>query len=110
MTLAEFLKKIRQQKGWGLRVVASMLEIDQSTLSKYENGHRLPTNEHIERFAKIYGMDEKELKKLFLIEQISTMVLNSGLENDFLKVAEEQVEYKRTKQEESKKLAKSKKK
>ena len=50
-------------------------------------------------------------KKLFLIEQISTMVFKSGLEKDILHVAEEQVEYKRIKQEETEKLknAKSKK-
>jgi len=103
MTLGEHLKTLRENKGLALRQLAAMLELDQSTLSKYENGHRLPTKEQIIKIAKIYKVKEKELLTLYYAEQLSTIIINSGLDKSILKVAEDQVEYKKAQIKEGKK-------
>ena len=96
MTLGEQLKNLRENKGLALRQLAAMLELDQSTLSKYENGHRLPTKEQIIKIAKIFKIKEKELLTLYYAERISHIIMESGMDEEVMKVAEAQMKYKAT--------------
>jgi len=102
MTLGEHLKYLRENKGMALRQLAAMLELDQSTLSKYENGHRIPKKDQIIKIAKIFKVKEKELLTLYYAEQLSTIIIKSGLDKSILSVAEGQVEYKKAKIKEGK--------
>ena len=42
-------------------MVAMGTNIDMTLLSKFERGVRLPTNEQIQRLAKHFGLNEKQL-------------------------------------------------
>ena len=97
MTLGEFLKKLRGESGAGIRVIAANTDIDQSTLCKYENGHRVPPLKHMVEFARVYGVDVKQLQKLALLDQICSLVINSGVDDNVLQVAEEHIEYTKAK-------------
>ena len=96
MILGEYLKTLRENKGLALRQLAAMLELDQSTLSKYENGHRLPTKEQLIKIAKIYKVKGKELLILYYAERISDIIMESGMDEEIMRVAEAQVKYKAT--------------
>ncbi len=55
------IRKLREEKKLPLRKVASLLDIDQSFLSKIERNERKTTKEQVIRLAKIYKVIEKEL-------------------------------------------------
>ena len=51
------LKEARKLRGLTQVEVCKMIFIDQNSLSLFENGHRLPRLEMIERLAKIYRVN-----------------------------------------------------
>lgn len=51
----ETLRSMRKKKGVSLRQAAKDLEIDPSTLSKYETGERHPVDENKKKLAEYYG-------------------------------------------------------
>lgn len=51
------LKETRKSRGLTQVEVCKILFVDQNTLSLFENGHRLPRVDMIERLAKIYDVN-----------------------------------------------------
>jgi adenine-specific DNA-methyltransferase len=74
-----FLKQIREEKGLQLQDVNQRTKINLSLLSRIETGKRLPTNEQINKLAKEYEYNEKEL----LIHLVSDRVLIETEKIDF---------------------------
>lgn len=66
------LKELRKAKNCLLRKAASDLDIDQSILSKIENGLLFPNNNLIERIAKYYHSSLDELQILLYADKIMT--------------------------------------
>jgi transcriptional regulator with XRE-family HTH domain len=61
MKLGERLKSTRLERQETLHMVAMGTNIDMTLLSKFERGDRHPTNKQLERIAKFFGFDQKEL-------------------------------------------------
>ena len=66
------LKELRKAKNCLLRKVAAELDMDQSILSKIENGLIFPNNNLIEHIAKYYNRPIDELQILLYADKIMT--------------------------------------
>lgn len=95
-TFGDIIKNERESKGLILRQVASALDIDQATVSKFERGERKPSKEQVEKFAEFYDLDKKKLITSWLSDQIANTILYEENIGEVLKVAEEKVKYLKT--------------
>lgn len=94
-SFGERIKKIREEQGTPLRIVAFHLGVDQAVLSKIENGKRKATKKQVELFSDYFKVSMKEL----LIDWLSDKIVYDIEEEEFgieaLKVAEEKVKYQK---------------
>lgn len=97
-SLGEKIRAHREQANLSLREVGDITGIDTSLLAKIERNERHPTKEQIKQVAKFFKLDEKEMLKEYLSDQIAYKILEEGADIDTLKVAERKVQYLKTKQ------------
>ena len=91
------LKKIRELKGFQLQDVAKKTTINYTSLSRIENGKRLPTKEQITLLANFYDYNKTELMKLLISDRIIYEIQEEeeiGMEAFLL--AEQRMRYGRT--------------
>ena len=55
------LARLRAKKHWSLQHAATLLEVDASTLNRWENGKTLPRGYSVEKLCTVYGCSEEEL-------------------------------------------------
>jgi transcriptional regulator with XRE-family HTH domain len=102
LSFGEILRDLRQRRAMPLRELASLLEMDQSTLSKIERNERTAGKVLIEKISVIFKIPEKELR-INLISDIVVYELRDETDSiDILKVAEEKIEYLRAKKKKKK--------
>jgi len=89
------IRKLREKAEMPLRKLASLLEIDQSTLSKIERGERKANIQIIEQIAQIFSLDKKELLVNFYSDIVSYEIGDENTYSEILKVTEAKIEYKR---------------
>ena len=87
------IRELRTNKGLQLRKAAAALDIDQSLLSKYERGGRLPNEDFVKRVAKLFSYDEKELMALLMSDKFLAGVTDVAIAGKALKIAEKQIKY-----------------
>ena len=92
-TIGEQLRTLRENANLSLREVASNIGIDTSLLGKIERNDRQPTKEQIKQVATFFKVNEKQLIKEMLSDQIAYKIIEEDADLDTLKVAEEKVEY-----------------
>ena len=97
-TFAEQVRTLREEAQLSLRVVAEKIGIDTSLLGKIERNERQPTKEQIKQVAMYFKLDEREMMKEYLSDQIAYRILEEEADLDTLKVAEKKVQYLKTKQ------------
>src|SRR5437016_1398842 len=95
-TFGEQVRTLRQDAKLALREVAEKIGIDTSLLGKIERSERQPTKEQIKQVAKYFKLNEKDLLKEYLSDQIAYRILEEEADLDTLKVAERKVEYLKT--------------
>ncbi len=93
MTFGEYMRHLRNEKNLPLRVVASQLDIDPSTLGKIERDERTPNFELINKVAQIFSINERALKTKFLGEKVCYEIFQEGLDEEVLKVSEDRMKY-----------------
>lgn len=96
-TFGEQVRELREEANLSLREVAEKIGIDTSLLGKIERSERQPTKEQIKQVAKYFKLDEKEMLKEYLSDQIAYRILEEDADLDTLKVAERKVQYLKTK-------------
>lgn len=69
LRFGEWLRGLREAKGFPLRVVAAAAEMDQAHLSKVELGQRLLTAEQATAIAKFYKIDPYEIEARRIVEK-----------------------------------------
>jgi transcriptional regulator with XRE-family HTH domain len=92
-TIGEQLRTMRENAHLSLREVANKIRIDTSLLGKIERNERQPTKEQIKQVATFFKVNEKNLIKEMLSDQIANRIIEEEADLDTLKVAEEKVEY-----------------
>lgn len=95
-TFGSYIRKLREDNSMPLRKLAAYLDIDQSTLSKIETNQRQSTKEMIPILAKVFKTDIKKLKVKYLSEKILYEIQDEEHGLDALKVAEEIMNYSKT--------------
>ncbi len=61
------LKLNREESNMTQRELAEIMEVDPSTVSKWETGERVPEPKHMQKFAELFGRDEAA--KIFLVSR-----------------------------------------
>jgi transcriptional regulator with XRE-family HTH domain len=70
-TFGEYIHNLRTEASLTLTKLAAALDIDQSTLSKIENGKRNVTEEILPKLADIFDLDIDQLEKEYFSEKIA---------------------------------------
>ena len=74
MLFGNKLRELREQNGLVLRKVAAILDIDTATLSKIELGDRQAKREYLPILSELYGVNQKELEKLWLADKVYDII------------------------------------
>jgi adenine-specific DNA-methyltransferase len=91
--IGHILKDIREEMGLQLQTVQEHSGIDQTQLSRIENGKRLPTIEQIKKLSAIYNFDDKMLLVQRESDKILTTMEYPEIAIETLKVAEDKLVY-----------------
>ena len=92
-SIGKIIRKLREEKGEPLRKLAAYLDIDQAVMSKIETGRRRATKQHIEKLAKYFQVDKKNMLIAWLSDRIIYEIKDEELGEEALKAAEEQIAY-----------------
>jgi predicted nucleotidyltransferase len=93
VNIGSLIRKLRIEKGYPLRKVAAVLDIDQAILSKIERGQRKISREQVVKLAKFFDYSEKDMIVIYLSDRIVYEMGDDEYAKDALKVAEEQIDY-----------------
>ncbi len=96
-SFGEYIKKLREEHKLPLRKVASVLDLDPSTLSKIERGERTANKEMLPLLAELFNENEKTLGLIFFSDKIVYQLIEVENPNEILKVAEEKIQYLKNK-------------
>ena len=96
-SFGEHIKKLREERKLPIRKVASVLDIDPSTLSKIERGERTANKEMLPILAELFNEDEKTLSIILFSDKVAYQILEEENPNEILKVAEEKIQYLKNK-------------
>ena len=94
-TFGEMLRKLREESDMPLRKLAALLDLDQSTLSKIERNERSANSDLIEKIAKVFKINKKDLQVNFLSDKVAYELLEEEFGVEALQVAEEKIKYLR---------------
>ncbi len=95
-SLGNQIRKLREDAEMPLRKLASLLDIDQSTLSKIERNERKANLKMIEDLSHIFKVDKKELLVNYYSDIVSYEIEEENNYAEILKAAEAKIEYKRS--------------
>jgi transcriptional regulator with XRE-family HTH domain len=96
-TFGEYIRQLRINAGLPIRKIAAQLDIDSSLLGRIERNERQPNKEFITGIANIFNQDTGDLMQRFLSDQIAYKILDENADIEVLKVAEQKVEYLKSK-------------
>ena len=91
------LRDLREKAGFSLRKAAVAIDIDVAILSKMERGERKFSKELVLKLAELYKTDSDKLVIDYLSEKVLYEVKDEEFGLEALKVAENQLKYKKNK-------------
>lgn len=103
-TFGEYINLLRSENGLTLTKLAAALDIDQSTLSKIENGKRNVPIEILPKLATVFKLDLKQLEHEYYSEKIAEIIYPQEETGELLKAAEEKAKYLRIKKQQQGKI------
>lgn len=103
-TFGEYIHKLRSGSGMTLTKLAAALDIDQSTLSKIENGKRNIPVEILPKLSTVFNLDLKYLEHEYFSEKIAEIIYPQKESALLLKAAEEKANYMRIKNQKQGKI------
>jgi len=96
-SFGEHIKKLREEHKLPLRKVASVIDLDPSTLSKIERGERTANKEMLPLLAELFNEDEKILGLIFFSDKVAYQLMEVENPKEILKVTEEKIQYLKNK-------------
>lgn len=103
-TFGEYIHKMRSGKSLTLTKLAAALDIDQSTLSKIENGKRNVPVEVLPKLSKVFNLDLKMLEHEYFSEKIAEIIYLRDGQGELLKAAEEKAKFMRMRNQQQGKI------
>lgn len=94
-TLGQYIHKLRAESSLTLTKLAAALDIDQSTLSKIENGKRNVPEEILPKLSSFFNLDLKKLEHEYLSEKIAELIYPQEETQALFEAAEEKAKYLR---------------
>ena len=92
-SFGETIRQLREGKNLPQRKVAAHLDIDASLLAKYERNVRYPSKKVILKIAELFNVDSEALFSEAFTDKIANQVLEENIDCKLLKIAENKVEY-----------------
>jgi len=96
-TFGEYIKKLRTDNGLTLTQLAFQLDLDSANLSKIENGKREFDEKRLSKLAAAFSLDLNKLKVEYFGDQFAKKMYEYNCPSETLVVAEEKVNYLKTK-------------
>ena len=96
-TFGAYIHKLRSENSLTLTKLAAALDIDQSTLSKIENGKRNIPVEILPKLSATFNLDLKHLEHEYFSEKIAEIIYPQEEPKQLLLAAEEKARYMRIK-------------
>jgi Fic family protein len=90
--MKSLLKAARINKNLKTREIAQFLGIDQSLISKFENGVRIPTKIQVKQLADFLDLPYQELMVLWLKEKILVEIGDENYAQEALQLVQEELE------------------
>lgn len=97
MTLGQKIRELRGSAGLKQRELAYHLGVGEGFLSKVESDQKPLKREDLSKLNKLFKIPIKELESLWLANKVYSIIRGEESALTALKVAEEQVKYKNTK-------------
>lgn len=94
-TFGEYIHTLRINACMTLTKLAAALDVDQSTLSKIENGKRQVPESILPKLADTFKLDINILEKEYYSEKIAEIIYPKSDSVELLKLAEEKANYMR---------------
>ena len=89
----ELLKEKRLHRGLKLRELAVFTTIDQTLLSRFEKGDRLPTASQLKQISEALAVDHRQLRINWMADKVIRLVQYEPIAMEALQVAESRIEY-----------------
>lgn len=96
-TLGEYLRKLREADELPIRKVAAVVDVDQSTMGKYERGERLPKRELLNSLASFFRVPILEMEKRFLTDKVVFPLLDEDNPENILEDSKQKLAYLKNK-------------
>ena len=96
-TFGEYIRLLRTNAGLPIRKIAQQLDIDPTLLGRIEKDERPANKDVIAGIAKIFKQSEQDLFDRFLSDRIAYKIIDENADIRVLKVAEQKVEYLKSK-------------
>ncbi len=101
MSLSVLLSEARVAKGFTFRMLSQHTLIDVGLLNKYEKGERVPSKKHLDELIKTLELNNQEVKTAWLSERIYALLEDEDFPKEALHLAEQRVEYNRSKKQQA---------
>ena len=88
--IGSYIRQIREDKGYLLRQMAALLDIDPTILSKMEREERPFKREQIIKIAELCESDKDELLTMWLADKVCNILGDEECAIDALNLAKEQ--------------------
>ena len=96
-TFGEYIKRLRTENELTLTQLAAKLNLDSANLSKIENNKREFDEKRLVLLADIFDLDISILRTEFFSDVIAKKLYDNNCDNDTLILAEQKVEYLKSK-------------
>lgn len=93
ISIGDTLKNIRENKGFPLQEVAEQTSINYTSLSRIENGKRLPTKNQVQNLALFYQCSEQELIKQLISDKIISEIKSEDFGIEGFHLAEQKLRF-----------------
>lgn len=89
--MKDLIRNARKQKGMRSRELANLLGVDQSLISKFENGKRIPSESQLIQLSNILSINLEELKKEWLMQRVLKDVKHYSFADEVLEMVLEEL-------------------
>jgi fido (protein-threonine AMPylation protein)/transcriptional regulator with XRE-family HTH domain len=93
MILGIYIAEWRAAHGLTVSSLAQLASIDQALVSKYENGKRVVSENHLIALARAMGVEVSELRAKYLVDKIAGLLEYEVKPHEILMAAEDRITY-----------------
>lgn len=72
--IGTYIRQLREERGYLLRQMSALLDVDPTILSKMERGERPFKRDNILKVAEVCGINKDELLKQWLADKIAQVI------------------------------------